>query len=68
MTYEHAIQRLEAITNALSTDTSPLSEAIPLYEEALECHRAASEQLTAIEARVKQLCATPDGSLSTRDL
>lgn len=68
MTYELAMQRLEAITNILSNNAKPLSETIPLFEEALSCHKTASEQLTAMEARVKQLCEAPDGSLSTRDL
>lgn len=67
MTYEHAMQRLEEITKKLSNDMTPLSESVPLIEEAVRCHRAAAAQLTDIEAKVKVLCESPDGTLSPRD-
>jgi exodeoxyribonuclease VII small subunit len=68
VTYERAMQRLEEITKMLSNDAKPLSESVPLIEEAIGCHRAASEQLTAIETKVKVLCEASDGMLIMRDL
>lgn len=68
MTYERAMQRLEEITKLLTNDAKPLSESVPLIEEAIGCHRAAAEQLTAIEAEVKALCEASDGGLSMSDL
>lgn len=65
MTYERAMQRLEEIIKIL--DATPLSETVPLIEEALRCHQAAAQLLTDIETKVKVLCEMPDGTLALRD-
>lgn len=65
MSYERAMQRLEEIMKIL--DGTPLSETVPLIEEALRCHHAAAQLLTDTEAKVKLLCEMPDGTLALRD-
>lgn len=54
-TYEQNVARVEAIIGDLGNDAKPLSNAIALFEEAVGRLRDASDQLTAVEAKVKVL-------------
>ena len=65
-TYEESIRRVEVIIADLANDAKPLSDAVALYEEAIECLRGASVELSAIEAKVKVLVDESNGALAER--
>jgi exodeoxyribonuclease VII small subunit len=67
-TYEQSISRVEVIVATLGNDAKPLSDAVSLFEEAVDCLRDASSQLSAVEAKVKILVEESSGVLSERDL
>jgi exodeoxyribonuclease VII small subunit len=66
-TYEQAITRVEAIVLALRNDTKPLSDAISLFDEAMQCLRDATTQLSAVESKVKILVEEA-GVVAERDM
>jgi len=62
MTFEARLARLEAIVAELEGDGVELARALALFEEGVECLRAASSELATAEARVRGLVERTDGS------
>ena len=62
MTFEKRIARLEAIVSELEGDGVALARALMLFEEGVECLRAASDELAKAEAQVRSLVERTDGS------
>jgi exodeoxyribonuclease VII small subunit len=62
MTFEAKLARLEAIVGELEGDNVELARALSLFEEGVECLRAASGELARAEADVRALVERMDGS------
>ena len=67
MSFEQRLDRLEAIAAELEGDGVELSRALALFEEGVECLRAAAEELARAEARVQRLVERSDGSFDVVD-
>lgn len=61
LSFESALQRLEAIVKQLESGDAPLEAAIGLYEEAQALKAHCEAKLGAAEARIAQLQLDPDG-------
>ena len=68
VSFEQRLQRLEAIVHELEGDQVELARALALFEEGVECLRAASEQLAAADTKVQRLVERDDGSFELKDL
>jgi exodeoxyribonuclease VII small subunit len=68
MSFEKQLARLEAIVGELEAEEVDLSRALALFEEGVQCLRAASTDLTAAEARVRSLVERADGSFDLTEL
>jgi exodeoxyribonuclease VII small subunit len=68
MTFEQRIERLAAIVAELDADDVELARALELFEEGIECLRAATAELTKAEARVQRLIERDDGTFELTDL
>jgi exodeoxyribonuclease VII small subunit len=68
MTFEAALRRLEAIVVELEGDQLELARALTLFQEGVECMRAASAELARVEAEVHRLVEGPDGSFELTDI
>jgi exodeoxyribonuclease VII small subunit len=67
MTFEQRLARLEAIATELEEDRVELTRALALFEEGIECLRAAADELATAEARVQRLVERTDGSFDIID-
>ena len=67
MSFEQRLRRLEAIVQELASDKVELARALALFEEGVECLRAASEELSRAEAQVQRLVERDDGSFELTD-
>ena len=61
MTFESRLARLEAIVEHLDGEDVELAQALKLFEEGVECLRAASADLAQAEAQVRSLVERADG-------
>lgn len=61
LSFEAALQRLEAIVRRLESGDAPLEGAIALYEEAQRLKAHCEAKLSAAEARIAQLQIDADG-------
>ena len=68
MTIEERLTRLEEIVEALEAEQLDLSDALALFEEGVQCLRAAGSTLTDAETRVKQLTELADGAFEVEEL
>jgi exodeoxyribonuclease VII small subunit len=68
VTFEGALRRLEAIVAELEGDQLDLSRALALFQEGVECMRAAAGELAHAEAQVQRLIERADGSFELTDL
>ena len=68
MTFEDALRRLEAIVAELEGEQLDLARALALFQEGVECMRAAAGQLAHAEAEVHRLVERADGSFELTDL
>lgn len=68
MTFEEALQRLEAIVAELEGDQLELGRALALFQEGVECMRSAAGELAQAEAQVQRLVERADGSFELTDL
>jgi exodeoxyribonuclease VII small subunit len=68
VTFEERLQRLDAIVHELEGERVELARALALFEEGVECLRAASEELARAEAQVQRLVERDDGSFEVIDL
>ncbi len=55
MTFEQAMKRLSEISNALESDSLPLSDAIELYKEGTELVRVCRKELDDAKLQVSVL-------------
>lgn len=62
MSFEEAIDRLEAINRILESGEADLSESLKLYEEGVGLIRSCSDLLQKAEQSVKVLQMRPDGA------
>ena len=62
MTFESRLARLEAIVGELEGNGVELARALTLFEECVQCLRAASDELAKAEAQVRALVERTDGS------
>ena len=67
VTFEARLERLEAIVHELEGDQLDLAHALRLFEEGVECLRAASSELAAARAQVQRLVERDDGSFELTD-
>ncbi len=67
MTFEENVARLETIVSQLDGDELDLDSALELFEEGVERLRAASAALTRVEARVRELVESDDGTFELPD-
>lgn len=67
MSFEQRLRRLETIVQELASDKVELARALALFEEGVECLRAASEELSRAEAQVQRLVEREDGSFELTD-
>jgi exodeoxyribonuclease VII small subunit len=68
VSFEHRLQRLEEIVRELEGNQVELARALELFEEGIECLRAASTELASAEARVQRLVERDDGGFELTDL
>jgi exodeoxyribonuclease VII small subunit len=68
VTFEAALRRLEAIVAELEGDQLELARALALFQEGVECMRAATGELARAEAQVQRLVERADGSFELTDL
>jgi exodeoxyribonuclease VII small subunit len=67
MTFEQRLARLEAIAEELESEGLELVRALTLFEEGVECLRAAAGELSKAEARVQRLVQRADGAFDVVD-
>jgi exodeoxyribonuclease VII small subunit len=68
MSFEQRVRRLEEIVGALESEDIDLERALALFEEGVSCLRAATEELSRVEARVQRLVERADGTFEVVDL
>lgn len=62
MTFEERLARLEAIARELESEDVPLARALALFEEGVECLRAASGELAQASVKLERLVERADGT------
>jgi len=62
MSFEQALQALEAIVRQLESGEVPLDESITLYERGEGLRRHCQARLDAAQARIEKIVAGPDGA------
>jgi exodeoxyribonuclease VII small subunit len=67
VSFESRLDRLETIVHELEGDQADLAHALALFEEGVECLRAASKELADARARVQRLVERDDGSFELTD-
>ena len=67
VSFEARLDRLESIVHELEGDQVDLAHALALFEEGVECLRAASKELADARARVQRLVERDDGSFELTD-
>ena len=68
MSFEQRLRRLEEIVSELESEHIDLERALALFEEGVACLRAATEELSRVEARVQRLVERADGTFEVADL
>ncbi len=61
MTFEAAMNRLEAIVQQLEQGRIGLDEAIKIFEEGMDLYRLCQSQLQEAEKKIETLVKTEDG-------
>ena len=62
VTFEEALQRLDAIVHELEEGTLPLDDAIARFEAGLRLLKACRARLDSAELRVRELLAQDDAA------
>jgi exodeoxyribonuclease VII small subunit len=65
--FEARLDRLEAIVHELEGDQIELARALELFEEGVECLRAASKELADARSKVQRLVERDDGTFALTD-
>lgn len=68
MSFEARLKRLEEIVSGLESENIDLERALALFEEGVTCLRAATEDLSKVEARVRRLVERADGTFEVTDV
>jgi exodeoxyribonuclease VII small subunit len=63
-TFEEALERLEAIVDALEQGTVPLDKALELYQEGATLSKECADRLKAAEQRITKLSKNADGTFT----
>ena len=61
LSFEDALQRLEAIVSRLESGQAPLEQSIALYEEGAALKKHCEDRLKAAQLRVEKIVVGPDG-------
>ncbi len=61
LSFEEALQRLEAIVQQLERGDVPLDKSITLYAEGDRLRAQCQKRLDAAQARIEQIIGGPDG-------
>ena len=64
MTFEDAMERLEAIVQELESGDLALEKAMQRFEEGMKLSKFCSEKLDETEKKITLLTANPDGTVS----
>jgi len=67
LSFEARLSRLETIVHELEGDQLDLAHALRLFEEGVECLRAASKELADARGQVQRLVERDDGSFELTD-
>ena len=65
MSFEEAIDALEAIVKQLEGGKGKLDEAVSLYERGTQLRRHCEAKLAEAQAKIDKIVARADGSLAT---
>lgn len=68
VTFEQALQRLEAIVAQLEAGELTLDESLALFEEGVQLSRVCNARLAEAELKMERLIERADGSLTTEAL
>ncbi len=66
-TFEADLNRLEALAEKMEQGELPLEELMDAYEEGAKLAKALREKLDRARARLSEVKAGPDGSVSVRE-
>lgn len=61
MSFEEAMQALEAVVRRLESGDAPLEDSIALYERGARLREHCERKLRAAEARIEKIVADADG-------
>lgn len=64
LTFEEALNNLEAIVSDLERGNVPLEESLKKFEEGIALSRICASKLKSAEEAVKKLVASSDGTIS----
>jgi exodeoxyribonuclease VII small subunit len=65
--FETALERLEAIVQALENAETGLDQSLALYEEGIRLSRQCLQQLSGAEQKVKEISQSADGLFQLLD-
>jgi exodeoxyribonuclease VII small subunit len=65
LTFEAALERLEAIVQRLESGEVDLEESIRIYEEGVKIKAFCEKKLGEAQERVEKIVLAPDGSVKT---
>jgi exodeoxyribonuclease VII small subunit len=68
VSFEQRLKRLEQIVTELESDQIDLERAMALFEEGVSSLKAATEELSRVEAKVQRLVEKADGTFEVTDL
>ena len=66
VSFEEAVEKLEAIVEEMESDELPLDKLLVRYEEGAKLVKACEEKLQSAETRITQLEETLEGELAAR--
>ena len=66
VSFEEAVEKLEAIVEEMESDELPLDKLLVRYEEGAKLVKACEEKLQSAETRITQLEETLEGELAVR--
>ena len=66
VSFEEAVEKLEAIVEEMESDELPLDKLLVRYEEGAKLVKACEEKLESAETRITQLEETLEGELVVR--
>lgn len=64
--FEESLERLAQIVDALESETTPLSEAMKLYEEGITVAQYCRQELQSAELKVEELKERMEGGITVQ--